>query len=66
MKTLIPAGGIAKSTGLAAAFLFLAGCDAANDAIDAINDIGNDADVYYYVSLGTSLSVGVQRISFLT
>jgi hypothetical protein len=60
MKALIPAGRIAKSTGLAAALLVLAGCDAANDAIDAIDDIGNDADVYYYVSLGTSLSVGVQ------
>ena len=35
-------------------------CDAINEAIDEINDIGDDADVHYYVSLGTSLSVGVQ------
>ncbi len=60
MKALVIAGRIARSTGLTAAILLLAGCDAANEAIDAINDIGNDADVFYYVSLGTSLSVGVQ------
>jgi lysophospholipase L1-like esterase len=45
---------------LLAATLMLAACDAANEAVDRINDIGNDADVHYYVSLGTSLSVGVQ------
>jgi len=45
---------------IATAALTLGACDAANEAIDAIDDIGNDADVYYYVSLGTSLSVGVQ------
>lgn len=45
---------------IAAAALALGACDAANEAIDAIDDIGNDAEVYYYVSLGTSLSVGVQ------
>ena len=44
---------------IAAAALALGACDAANEAIDAIDDIGNDAEVYYYVSLGTSLSVGV-------
>jgi lysophospholipase L1-like esterase len=44
---------------IAAAALTLGACDAANEAIDAIDDIGNDAEVYYYVSLGTSLSVGV-------
>lgn len=44
---------------IAAAALTLGACDTANEAIDAINDIGNDAEVYYYVSLGTSLSVGV-------
>ena len=60
MKALVLPVHIAKSTGLTAAILLLAGCDAANDAIDAINDIDNDADVFYYVSLGTSLSVGVQ------
>jgi len=34
-----------------------------NGACDTVNEIGNigdDADVYYYLSLGTSLSVGVQ------
>jgi lysophospholipase L1-like esterase len=31
-----------------------------NEAIDTVEDIGNDADVFYYVSLGTSLSVGLQ------
>jgi lysophospholipase L1-like esterase len=40
--------------------LTLGACDAVNEAIDAVDDIDNDADVYYYVSLGTSLSVGVQ------
>ncbi len=44
----------------AAAVLTVGACDAVNEAIDEIDDIGNDADVYYYVSLGTSLSVGVQ------
>jgi lysophospholipase L1-like esterase len=43
-----------------AATLTLAACDAVNEAIDEVEDIGNDAEVYYYVSLGTSLSVGVQ------
>ena len=43
-----------------AATLALGACDAASEAKDAIDDIGNDADVYYYVSLGDSLSVGVQ------
>ncbi len=42
------------------ASLALSACDAVNDAIDEIEDIGNNADVYYYVSLGDSLSVGVQ------
>lgn len=49
----------AWSVMIAAAALTLGACDAANDAIDAIDDIGNDAEVFYYVSLGTSLSVGV-------
>ena len=43
-----------------AATLTVGACDAVNEAIDEIDDIGNDADVYYYVSLGTSLSRGVQ------
>jgi len=45
---------------LVAATLTFAACDAVNEAIDEIDDIGNDAEVFYYVSLGTSLSVGVQ------
>jgi lysophospholipase L1-like esterase len=40
--------------------LSLAGCDAVNEAVDEIENVGNDADVYYYVSIGTSLSVGVR------
>jgi len=45
---------------LIAATLVVGACDAVNEAVDAIDDIGNDADVHYYVSLGTSLSVGIQ------
>jgi len=45
---------------LIAATLTTGACDAVNEAVDAIDDIGNDADVHYYLSLGTSLSVGVQ------
>jgi hypothetical protein len=43
-----------------AATLTVGACDTVNEAIDEIDNIGNDADVFYYVSLGTSLSVGVQ------
>ncbi len=43
-----------------AAALALTGCDAVNEAVDEVRDIGNDAEVFYYVSLGTSLAVGVQ------
>ncbi len=49
-----------RSAALATAILAMAGCDAVNEAVDAVDDIGNDADVYYYVSLGTSLSQGVR------
>ncbi len=49
-----------RCAALATAILAMAGCDAVNEAIDAVDDIGNDADVYYYVSLGTSLSQGVR------
>jgi len=45
---------------LITATLTVGACDAVNEAVDAIDDIGNDADVHYYLSLGTSLSVGVQ------
>jgi len=41
---------------LIAAALTVGACDAVND----IGNIGDDEDVYYYLSLGTSLSVGVQ------
>ena len=60
MKARIPRRPWSQLSGLVAAVLVAAGCDAVNDAIDAVDDIGNDADVFYYVSLGTSLSVGVQ------
>jgi len=43
-----------------AATLTVGACDTVNDAIDEIDDIGNDAEVHYYVSLGNSLAVGVQ------
>lgn len=43
-----------------AASLSVSACDAVNEAVDEINDIGNDADVHYYLSVGTSLSRGVQ------
>jgi lysophospholipase L1-like esterase len=60
MKTLDPAGHIARSVGIVIATLALTACDLANEVTDAIDDIGNDADVYYLVSLGDSLAVGVQ------
>lgn len=40
--------------------LIAGGCDAVNEVVDGIEDIGNDAEVHYYLSLGTSLSVGIQ------
>lgn len=40
--------------------LSVGACDTVNEAIDDIANNGSDADVYYYLSLGTSLSVGVQ------
>ncbi len=60
MRTRSQTSRSAWSVVIAAAALTLGACDAANEAIDAIDDIGNDAEVHYYVSLGTSLSVGVQ------
>jgi len=60
MKVFESVRDTARYFAVAAAMLLVAGCDAASEAIDGINDIGNDADVYYYVSAGTSLSVGVQ------
>jgi len=52
--------GSAVRVALLATTLMFVACDTVNEAVDAIDDIGNDADVHYYVSLGTSLSVGVQ------
>ena len=43
-----------------AAALSLTACDVVNEAVDDVRDIGNDAEVFYYVSVGTSLSVGIQ------
>ena len=57
-KSITPGG--ALRVALIAASLMVTACDAVNEAVDKIDDIGNDADVHYYVSLGTSLSVGVQ------
>ena len=45
---------------LIASTLLVGACDAVNEVVDDIANNGSDADVYYYVSLGTSLSVGVQ------
>jgi lysophospholipase L1-like esterase len=52
-------GNALRAMALASA-LTLTACDAVNEAVDDIRDIGNDAEVFYYVSVGTSLSVGVQ------
>jgi lysophospholipase L1-like esterase len=60
MKAPVPAGHIARLAGIVSAILTLTACDAVNDAIDAVEDIGNDADVFYVVSTGDSLAVGIQ------
>lgn len=52
--------GIAGRSVALATVLALTACDAVNEAVDEVRDIGNDAEVLYYVSVGTSLSVGVQ------
>jgi len=46
---------------MAAVVLVLTACDAVNEAIDDLS--GGSADVYYMVSTGDSLSVGVQPTS---
>ncbi len=51
---------IAWRIALVTVTLTVGACDAINEVVDEINDVGNDVDVHYYVSLGTSLSVGVQ------
>ena len=53
IKIYTPCG--AWSFALIATALMVGGCDAVNDAVNS-----GDTDTYYYVSLGTSLSVGVQ------
>ena len=40
--------------------LAVSGCDAVNEAVDRVDDIGDDSEVHYYLSLGDSLAVGVQ------
>jgi lysophospholipase L1-like esterase len=60
MKAKSCTHGSAWRIALIVSALTVGACDAVNEAIDDINDIGNDADVHYYVSLGTSLSVGVR------
>lgn len=66
MKTGIGTFRRAWQLGLVAAALGISACDAVNEIADDIADIGNDADVYYHLSLGTSLSVGVQPNSIGT
>jgi lysophospholipase L1-like esterase len=51
----------ARCLGLAAPVLALTACDAVNEVVDDLS--GNGADVYYMVSTGDSLSVGVQPTS---
>jgi len=58
MKILTAVRSKGRYLGLAAISLLFTACDAVNEAIDNIN--GTNADVFYYVSLGTSLSVGIQ------
>lgn len=60
MRSTMPTGSTPLRVLVLAALAALGGCDAVNDAVDGINDIGNDAEVHYYLSLGDSLSVGVQ------
>lgn len=66
MKTDIGTYRRAWTLGLVVATLGISACDAVNEVADEIADIGNDADVYYHLSLGTSLSVGVQPNSIGT
>jgi len=57
-KGFIPC--IAWHIALITATLSVGACDAVNELADDIADNNTNADVFYYVSLGTSLSVGVQ------
>ena len=60
MKTSSRRSRSALRVAIIAAALTISACDAVNEVADEIADIGNDAEVHYYLSLGTSLSVGVQ------
>ena len=51
---------VARYVALAATTLVIAGCGGSGGGSDPVDGGGGDADVYYYVSLGTSLAVGVQ------
>jgi len=53
-------GNTFRAVAIAATALSLSACDAVNDAVDEVRDIGNGTEVSYYLSLGTSLSVGIQ------
>ena len=48
---------------LLVANLLMAGCGWSGGGTDPVDNSGGDAEVYYYVSLGTSLAVGVQPSS---
>ena len=60
MKTKNYSPGIAWRIALILSTLSVGACDAVNEVVDDIANSRSDADVYYYLSLGTSLSVGVQ------
>ena len=60
MKTKNYSPGIACRIALILSTLSVGACDAVNEVVDDIANSRSDADVYYYLSLGTSLSVGVQ------
>jgi lysophospholipase L1-like esterase len=64
MDILEPLLRTARRLTLAAAVLVIAGCgSSSSDATDVIDGGSDDEGVYYYVSLGTSLAVGVQPTS---
>ena len=63
MKVMHPPVCVARYLLLAAAASLIAGCGGSGGASDPVDNGGGDAEVYYYVSLGTSLAVGVQPTS---
>ena len=60
MKVLHPLQRMARYFSLAAAASLVAGCGGSDGATDEVDNGGGDPEVYYYVSLGTSLAVGIQ------